>query len=65
MKILNKVTNELWECDNLNDTLVIEGKEYIKVYIFDKHYPNLMRKDLFTQVITNEQQYENRNQLNG
>lgn len=65
MKVVNRVTNETWNCDNLNDVVLIEGIEYVKVYNYAKEYPNLMKKSILTPVLTNEQQYDDRNQLNG
>lgn len=65
MKVVNRVTNETWNCDNFNDTLIIEGEEYVKVYSYSKESQNLMRKNILTPILTNEQQYDDRNQLNG
>lgn len=66
-KLVNRITNEVWYCQNTHDTLLIEGSEFIKVYRDQNapFYSALMKKEVFTEMITNEQIHDSRNQLNG
>lgn len=65
MKLVSKITNEQYTCDNFGDTLTIDGVEFIKVHKGDQFNTVLMKKSIFSQVITNEHMFDNRNQLNG
>lgn len=45
VKLENPLNQEIWHCNNFNDTTLVDGIEYIKVYKIDNpNRTNLMRK---------------------
>lgn len=66
VKIINKITNESWLCDNVNDVVTIDEQKFIWVYRKEK--PDLklmMNTESVSVLLISENASADRPQLNG
>lgn len=64
-KFVNKLNNEVWLCENINDTTNIDGIDFVRVRrVSGNTETKLIAKDCLVEVINNEFQV-NGNLLNG
>jgi hypothetical protein len=63
-KYINKLNNEMWLCENINDTVDIDGILFVKVTRPGNSDVKLITKDCLVEVLNNNDQY-NGSLING